>query len=309
LKFLRTKKHIYTALTVFVVTFFSTVIDSFIQFYITGKDIFLGHAIDLGSRATAGFKTSNGLGGYLTGIIPCLLAWILFAKQKNYYRLIALSILFFTIWSLIITFSRGAWIGTFFGGMFLLLFVLFPKERLKFYFSFGNIWVTVFLFISFALILVNSSGQELLGRHQTIQWRLDIWGISMEMIRDKPFFGHGINTFMRVFQSYRGNLSMDPTYAHNCYIQLAAETGIIGLFSFLWIIAAMFHQVLEKIKFHFKEDRNLGALMIGLLSGIFAFLVHSFFDTQFYSLQLSVHLWFLVGILVAIYKILDVQKV
>ena len=127
----------------------------------------------------------------------------------------------------------------------------------------------------------------------------------MEVIKDKIFFGHGINTFMRVFQAYRDN-SHGPTYAHNCYIQLAAETGIIGLLCFLSIMITLFHRSLESIRVCLVKDRNLGVLGLGLLSGVFAFLVHSFFDTHFYSLQLSVYLWFMIGTLVAICKITNV---
>lgn len=303
------KKHIYIALAVFTFTAFSTVLDSLVQFYMTYKDIFYGRVIDPGSRATAGFRTPNGLGGYLTGIIPVLAAWIFWGKQKAFYRLAVLLIFLLMIWSLMITFSRGAWMGVFFGGMFLLFLGLFPKKRLKLYFSLGIIFAAIALGISVFLILANGSDQELFARYYTIQWRLSIWSISMEMIKDKFLFGHGINTFMRVFQAYRGNFFMGPTYAHNCYIQLAAETGVVGLLCFLWIIVTAFHQSLGKIELNFAQNRNLAALAVGLLSGIFAFLVHSFFDTNFYSLQLSVYLWFMVGMLVSIDKILDAQKV
>jgi len=63
------KKHITIVFGIFIFTAFSTVLDSLVQFYITNKDIFLGYVIEPGGRATAGFKTSNGLGGYLTIII------------------------------------------------------------------------------------------------------------------------------------------------------------------------------------------------------------------------------------------------
>jgi len=192
----------------------------------------------------------------------------------------------------------------FFGGMFLLLSVSLPKKRHQFYFFLGLLLVTITLCVLFLLILANSSNQELLGRYSTIQWRLSVWSVSMEMIKDKFLFGHGINTFMRIFQAYRVNFTMGPTYAHNCYIQLAAETGIVGLLCFFWIIADLFRQSLERIRANFAQDRNLAAVAIGLLSGIFAFLVHSFFDTHFYSLQLSVYLWFMIGMLVASYRIL-----
>jgi len=271
------KKHIYIAIGIFIFTAFSTVLDSLVQFYITHKDIFLGYVIEPGGRATAGFKTSNGLGGYLTIFIPGLFAWVLLGNQKYMYRLGASFILAISIWSLTISFSRGAWIGVFFGGIFLLLSVLFLKKRHQFYFFFGLLLVIISFCVSFLFILSNSSNYEFLGRYSTIQWRLSVWSVSTEMIKDKFLFGHGINTFMRVFQAYRGNFAMGPTYAHNCYIQLAAETGIVGLLCFFWIIAKIFHQSLRKIEAHFTQDRNLTVAAIGLLSGIFAFLVHSFF--------------------------------
>lgn len=302
------KKHIYIALTIFAFTAFSTVIDSLIQFHITYKDIFLGNTIVPGDRATAGFKTSNSLGGYLTGVIPALAVWIFWGKQRTWGRLLALLFLFFAAWSLLVTFSRGAWIGVFFGGIFLLVFVLFPKKRVQFYFSLGLLWIIIFLCGTFFLILAKGSDQELFARYQTVDWRLNIWVGSMAMIKDKFFFGHGINTFMRIFQAYRGNLLMDPTYAHNCYIQLAVETGIIGLSCFLWIIVRTFHQLIGEIKLDSKQNSNLDILSFGLLSGVFAFLVHCFFDTNMYSLQLSTYLWFMVGMLVAIYNVLDMQR-
>ena len=155
--------------------------------------------------------------------------------------------------------------------------------------------MVVFFCISLILILGSGVGQELLGRHETIQFRLNVWLEGIEMIKDRLFFGHGINTFMRIFQAYRENLHLGLTYAHNCYIQLAAETGIVGLLCFLWIIVKVFQQLLGNIKHIIAQDQNCGVLAIGLLSGIFAFLVHSFFDTNFYSLQLSFYLCFWVG--------------
>lgn len=299
------KRHVYTALAVFMFTAVSTVVDSLIQFHVTGKDIFLGHVIVPGSRATAGFKTPNGLGAYLTGVIPLAGSWFFFWKQKFRGRLAALSILLLALWSLAVTFSRGAWLGAFLGTVFLLLVFLLHKKTEELYFSAGLFFATVILCISFFLILTNSTGREWLGRHETIGWRMDIWEDSVRMIKDKPLFGHGINTFMRNFESYRRDVGTNPTYAHNCYIQLAAETGIAGLVCFLWIMAGVFRHSLERIRIHFHANRNLAVLCAGLLSGILAFLVHSFFDTNWYSLQLSVYLWVMIGLLVAAGNILD----
>jgi len=126
----------------------------------------------------------------------------------------------------------------------------------------------------------------------------------MEMIKDKPLLGHGINTYMRVFEAYRREIrGARPTYAHNCYIQLAAETGFIGLAGFLWIILRLFNGSLGGIRAYFDRSELLSVLSVGLIAGIFAFLAHSFFDTNFYTLQLSVYVWFMIGLLVALNRI------
>jgi len=299
------KRHIIIALGIFLFTAFSTVLDSLYQFYISGEDIFLSHNIVLGSRATAGFKTANGLGGYLTIFLPGLLTWVLLGNQKLWHRLGLSFILALSFWSIVITYSRGAWIGIFFGVTFLIFTMISPNKRRNIYLSLGLLWATIILFIAFIMILANSSGQEFFSRYQTIHWRLNLWGDCMVMIKDKLLFGHGINTFMVLFQTYRKSSFMDPSYAHNCYIQLAAETGFVGLICFIWIIVKLFHQLIGTIKRIFTQDRNLSVLIVGLLSGVYAFLVHCFFDTHLYSLQLSVYLWFMVGVLVAICKISD----
>ena len=299
------KKHIYIAISVFAFTAFSTVIDGLVQFYITNKDIFNGHVIEPGSRATAGFKTPNGLGGYLTIFIPGLLAWILLGKQKLPYIIISITALFLSIWSLMVTLSRGAWIGVVFGVAFMLFFVLLPPKKAEFNLSLGLAGVTLGLFFVFFLILMNGPGQDFLSRYHSIHMRTDIWKDSVNMIKDKPMFGHGVNTFMPFFQAYRQNPGMNPTYAHNCYIQMAAEIGLAGLFSFFWIMAQTFYQPMKRIKLGWAQDQGMKTLTFGLSSGIFAFFVHAFFDTNFYSLQLAAYLWFMAGTLAAIQKISD----
>ena len=52
-----------------------------------------------------------------------------------------------------------------------------------------------------------------------------------------------------------------------------------------------------------RED-EFGILLSGLTAGTFGFLVASFFDTQLYSLQLSVLFWTMLGITVAVQRIL-----
>ncbi len=305
----RKKTHIYIVLILFIVTSLATALDSIVQVYVTHKDLFLGHSITLGGRPTAAFKTSNGLGGYLTVAIPVLFAVALFKNRNLRYRVLIPVIFLLMLWSLVLTFSRGAWLGTFLGGMLMLFIFFFHRQKAKLYLSLGFFLIIVFLYLLFGLILAGSSSSDLLERFSTILWRVDIWRDSIPMIRDNLLFGHGINTYMRLFEAYRTDIGgANPTYAHNCYIQLAVETGIVGLSAFLWTIVELFRKSIICLDRYWANNYNFTILAMGLLAGIFAFLVHSFFDTHLYSLQLSVYLWFMIGLNVVILEQLKCQS-
>jgi putative inorganic carbon (HCO3(-)) transporter len=292
----RERKHVYIALAVLGITAFSTALDSLVQFYVTHKDIFLGHTIAAGQRATAGFKTSNGLGGYLALAVPVSVSFIFMKWEQKYYRVAVFAVSFFLVWSLAVTFSRGAWLGVFCGVLFILLTRILLEGKKKFYLCLGVLFAVIVFCVIFLAVLSQSSSVESLSRHETAQWRLGIWRDSLKIIEDRPLFGHGINTFMQVFDAYRRDPGA-PTYAHNCYIQVAAETGIVGLAAFLWILVDIFRKSLNRITVYWTKKENFVVLSLGLLAGVSAFLVHSFFDTDFYSLQLSVYFWFMVAVL------------
>jgi len=118
------------------------------------------------------------------------------------------------------------------------------------------------------------------------------------MIKERPLFGHGLSTFMGNFPKYgKGYYYLTQgiiPYAHNCYLQIAAETGIVGLASFLCLIGTFFtHTIisLKKIK-----NRFYHAVLSGISAGIIVTLVHSAVDTNLYSLQLSVLFWLMLGL-------------
>ncbi len=296
-----TRKHIYIILGIFLLTLVATALDSLVQYYVTHKDIFLGHVIEPDARATAGFKTPNGLGAYLTGAILIVLSWIFKKNERFRYRFLFLFLLSLLIWSLAVTFSRGAWLTAFLGIMFFALLYRFHRRHLEFYCTFGFLFILVVLVALFGFILTSDWDLPAL-RYGTAFWRLQVWADTLKMIQDRPFLGHGINTFMRIFETYRSDFGSSPTYAHNSYLQLTAETGVIGLVAFLWIFRNLFLWFLRPLAIHGIKSDSLTIPAIGVFSAIFAFLLQSFFDNQFYSLQLSAYLWFLVGLLVVMIR-------
>ena len=78
------------------------------------------------------------------------------------------------------------------------------------------------------------------------------------------------------------------------------KLAIFSLLCFLLFVGYVFY---KSIKVSLKISKSLNSyILIGLTAGLMGFLVHSFFDTHFYSLLLVVLFWFLAGMLAAVTK-------
>jgi len=111
--------------------------------------------------------------------------------------------------------------------------------------------------------------------------RLLLWKSAAEIAKDHPLTGTGWGTFVAQYPAYR-----DPrenttagVYAHNDYVQLAAEGGIPALVLMLGILAGLLLQLKRSLAF--KE--NLHALeATGLLLGCLALFIHAGVNFIFY---------------------------
>jgi tetratricopeptide (TPR) repeat protein len=119
----------------------------------------------------------------------------------------------------------------------------------------------------------------------SINRRLMIYKITLDMIKDKPLLGAGIGSFKYNFLDYQAQyIKENPSYIknarkaaeeHNEYLQIFSETGLIGLLSFLSIFIIFFFNVSN---FFINEKSNKNKLvLLGLILGIICFLIDSLF--------------------------------
>lgn len=230
--------------------------------------------------ATATFGHGNDLGAYLVPL-SLIATSLSFDKSSNPKRwgFILLAVLLGA--SLAMTFSRGAWLGFFFGFMLMLVLSRRYKASILFFFI---VLIALFLFPDMRERIAYTLRPE----GDSLRW--PVWDASWDLIREHPFVGNGIGTFV---EQCNRLLSQRFTYAHNCYLQIWAETGVLSLLAFLLFLGTV---ILRGIKAYLADP---DPVLLGLLSGVLGFLVHSFFDTQFYALRLAYLLWFLLGLLVA----------
>ncbi|MDD5422921.1 MAG: O-antigen ligase family protein [Candidatus Omnitrophica bacterium] len=272
--------------------------DGFIQFNL-GIDLLHGYPSFKGYMPIMNVDVaSNYFKGFPTASFPYpndLAAWILLAifpvvcvaifglkKTKARYAAWLISIGLFVLFFL--TKARGAWIGLGLSTVYIAV-------------SKNKIWLIAILVLMLAVpfLFRMEMAQHIFSR-VSVDDRIGMWKTGWQIFTEHPVTGNGLNTFFRNFQKYRNDADkgMKGSYAHNCYLQMAADTGIIGLGGFLFLIAAYFLSVIKSLR-KIRDDLYQSVLW-GLSIGIFAFLVHSFFDTNLYSLNLATLFWFAIGL-------------
>jgi O-antigen ligase len=100
---------------------------------------------------------------------------------------------------------------------------------------------------------------------------------TLRMFEHRPVLGWGLGTFETVYPQFRSfytNFLVDK--AHNDYLQLLAETGIVGFALMIWFLVSTFRTALPKIR-NWPSNVN-GAVALAALVGISGILVHSFVD-------------------------------
>ncbi|MCI5125920.1 MAG: hypothetical protein D3925_15975, partial [Candidatus Electrothrix sp. AR5] len=111
--------------------------------------------------------------------------------------------------------------------------------------------------------------------------RMLIWRDTLQMMYDRPFFGWGPGTFSVAFPAYQteGFRQLFVNYAHNDYLELAADTGLFGLAAFLGGLLSLYISCLRKLARPTGRGgtyrQNVG---VGALAACFSILIHSFTD-------------------------------
>ena len=254
-----------------------------------GKGLFLGHEFIMYGRATGPYENPIDLATYFMVVLPILLGYSASRRWPSRILLWGLSLV------LIIMFARtdalGAWLALCVG-----VVAVMSREAL-----FRRYGLLIFVVVLLAAWLCPQSPGYIkeafsLSRNG-IADRWTMWQAAIGMIRDRPILGQGLNTFMDNYLRYRVGGEIWPRYAHNCYLQVAAETGILGAVAFLALLGLLFVRLLSGSHRGQPADR---VLLAGLAVGLLAFALQAGIDTNFYALRQAALFWILAGLAVGV---------
>ncbi len=111
----------------------------------------------------------------------------------------------------------------------------------------------------------------------TADIRLKINRDTFHMFLKRPIAGWGLGTFGEIYPQFRSfytNSIVDQT--HNDYLQLLAETGVIGFGIMIWFLIATLRPALRRTR-KWPSDLN-GSVALAATLGISGILVHSLLD-------------------------------
>lgn len=107
--------------------------------------------------------------------------------------------------------------------------------------------------------------------------RSHFWAVTLHMIRDNLFFGVGLDAYGFAFPSYDSwNGTFRVEQAHNDYLQIFADAGILGFACLVVFIFFFFKKGLAS--FNRTSDRFRKGVILGAIAGCFGIFIHSFFD-------------------------------
>ncbi|MCP4402346.1 MAG: O-antigen ligase family protein [bacterium] len=289
---IRTRKQIKRVLHVIFIMGSLEALYGFFQFFSATKllDLYPAQANWIGGS----FVNKNHFAGYLEMVIPLCFALVLTQSRRGissqtklspeHFReiypkmFLLLLALFFMIASLLLSGSRGGIVSFSCATMF---FVLLARQRRLL--RRKAVLVLIFIVLSIGLtILLNPDiltkriyTFKRLESDSSFQVRRELWKSAFHIFQDYPISGAGLGSFTHLnprYRTFRDHLR-HYEYAENDYVQLLAETGIIG--AVLLLLAGFTLGVQLFTQWKQRHSRWKIALVAGGMSAMLSLLIHS----------------------------------
>jgi len=251
---------------------------------------------EYGMRASGLFMAPAHFGAYL-GTMICL-AWCLVFLPAAGPLLRFLSayglVLFYPV--LALTGSRSGWVGGMVGTLVVLGLLAWRKSvRLALSVFIGLPILSVALFATLWLTVPPLQQQitDALSRQHSVVFRLRAWSDTLNMIEDKPLFGHGPGHYRWAYAPYKTWTTHQwLMQAHNEYLHVTAEYGVVGL---ALLIAAFGTLIVKLLLLYGRLERDKDAYLVaGFLGALAAAMAHGMTDFNLHVFVLC-HLLVLLG--------------
>lgn len=239
---------------------FTSILVSFYGFLQLAGIDFIKWSIKKSPLSTMGRR--NFAAEFLVVIIPYTFALILLSKKRVEKFLYSfMFLLFFT--HLILTFTRASYLGFFFSlGIFLFLLNKIKLPEVK--------KVMLILFFLFSLTSFSKTFER-----GSVKSRILIWKTTFEIIKKNPLMGVGPGNFKINYLKYCTEkkdvltpVKENVENVHNDFLEITAETGIIGLLLFIFLLFKIYKSAISILKNGTGKEKILTSAIISSISAM-----------------------------------------
>jgi len=297
--FIKSKEHFVECIKIVVYSSFIPIIAVVYEFVFPA-----GSTNQNGFRLFSTFSHPNVFAFYLVTIVSVCFFVIksdLFASETK-FRQQCWVVLALSLMCILGTKTRSAWAVV---ALLVLIYGIFREKK-----------YLVYLLIASSIALLIPSIQErvldllqgndpdaLLENYEALNsyaWRKVIWAGAMEKFWEQPIFGFGYESFTHYSGAFFIIESDEGIGAHNTYVQLLFEIGIVGFIAFLWLLVPL---MIRLWRLRHKARENI--IVFGLF--VSYCLIH-YSDNVFDYLVFNWYFWFFTGAFLA-YNKLEVKKI
>lgn len=219
-------------------------------------------------RATGFFPDPHIFSYYVAMAVPFA---FFYAKKSSFYKGGTLILLT----GVLLSFSRGGYVGLFTCWLWFLGMIFWTQKEKKI-----ALWIVSTLFF-LILIVVSPVGSRFWSSFATEDGsrveRVRLLSESFHFIQEKPLLGTGIGNYPFLVKPEAERRA--PIYVHNLYLDIAVETGLIGLTLFLLAVLSAL-----VISYRFWQISD-SAFYLSTHLALVYFLAHSLFESPLFSVH------------------------
>lgn len=224
---------------------------------------------------------------------------LIIQKFPKFYKILAILVIFTSCAAIILSESRQGILVLFFSVIFFISHYFYLNKK-----KIGIMAICISIFLStFAIMGMLQKGPlaSLLYK-DSVSVRGYYWRAGVEMLKDKPFTGVGVDRYGAYFKQFREvgyslkyGFDIGSSNAHNTFIQMFATSGVFVGLTYLLILVYVFRMGIRAAK-HSTGDQQ--KVVIGLLSAWIGFQAQSLISID--NIGVSVWSWLLGGSIVAL---------